>query len=183
MVFYSLFYEKASAVMQHEAAHRLLGESLSRVYGIKEYLLAYGKYGKPYIENHPEIFFNISHCRGMAVCAVSDREIGVDAELIRPYNGKASRRIFSENEIEFVSESPGSGEAFFRLWTLKEALGKAFGTGIFSGLTAHEFIFENGIPVCRTVPEKIFTQKILFGKWVISVCSETPENNFENIDL
>lgn len=183
MVFYSLFCEKASAKMQHEATHRLLGKALLRVYGIEEYSLAYGKHGKPFIEKHPEVFFNLSHCRGMAVCAVSDREIGVDAELIRPYSGKAARRVFSENEIKYVSENPNGSEAFFRLWTLKEALGKAMGTGIFSGLTAHEFIFENGKPICRTLPDKLFTQKILFGKWIISACSETPEKNFENMDL
>ncbi len=183
MVFYSLFHEEASAANQHKAAHSLLDKALLRVYGIEKYVLAYGQFGKPYIENRPDIFFNLSHCRGMAVCAVSDREIGVDAELIRPYSGKAARRVFSENEIKYVSERSDGSEAFFRLWTLKEALGKAFGTGIFSDLAAYEFMFENGIPICRTVPEKLFTQKILFGKWIISVCSETPENNFENIDL
>ncbi len=183
MIFYTLFDETASAAVQHETAHRLLAKVLFDFYGIAGYSLAHGKHGKPYIENHPEIFFNLSHCRGMAVCAISDSEIGVDAELIRPYNGKAARRVFSENEIKYVSEAPDSGEAFFRLWTLKEALGKAVGTGIFSGLKEYEFVYECGVPVCHAAPEKIFTQKILYGKWAISVCTDTIEDVFVQICL
>jgi len=183
MIFYTLFDETASAAVQHEIAHRLLAKVLFDIYGIAEYSFVYGKHGKPYIKNRPKIFFNLSHCRGMAVCAIADREIGVDAELIRPYNGKAARRVFSENEIKYVSESPDSAEAFFRLWTLKEALGKAVGTGIFRGLKEYEFTYENGVPICRALPGKIFTQKIFYGKWAVSVCADTAEDAFVQVCL
>lgn len=183
MIFYTFINLDASASEQHAAAHRLLDFVLRRKYGIEKYTLGYAERGKPFVENYPDIFFNLSHCTGLAVCAVSEAEIGVDAELIRLYNGNASKRIFTKNEMLAVSESDDPNEAFFRFWTLKEALGKAFGTGIFSNLKEYEFSLKNGLPFCGSAPKKIFTQKKLCVKWILSVCSEVPESIFEEISF
>lgn len=184
MIFYTFLDEKNCASKQayhHEAAHRLLGISLKKMFGIEEYALETGSRGKPYLAGRPDISFNLSHCAGLAVCGVSAAEIGVDCELIRAYSGNAAKRIFSDAEIRLVSESAVPDETFFRIWTLKEALGKAMGTGIFSGLRRYEFSFESGRPVCKALPEKFFTQKIICGKWAVSVCSVVPENEFEDV--
>lgn len=181
MVYYTLIDVDSSAKEQHNAAHKLLDEALMRICGIKKYSLVRGEHGKPFIEKHSGIFFNLSHCIGMAACVVSDAENGIDAELIRPYSGSAANRVFTENEMRFVSESENSDENFFRLWTLKEAVGKAIGTGIFSNLKEYEFDFRGGKPLCKSMPKKVFTQKIIRGKWVVSVCSECPEKDFTEI--
>lgn len=184
MIFYMILNEKNYALKpayQHEAAHRLLDISLKKTAGIESYSLKYGSHGKPYLENYPEVFFNLSHCDGLVVCGVSDKEIGVDCELIRRCRGNAARKIFSDSEIDLVFNSGDPDEKFFRIWTLKEALGKAFGTGILSGLKKYEFSFENGTPACKLLPDKFFTQKIICGQWVVSVCSDRPETEFEEI--
>lgn len=183
IVYYNFIDMKASSDEQHQAAHRLLDEAVKRLYGIEKYSLVRGERGKPFFREYPDIFFNLSHCRGLVVCAVSDCENGADAELVRPCSKNAAKRIFTGNEMRFVSDSADPDESFFRIWTLKEAVGKALGTGIFSNLKNYEFRFENGIPVCEALPGKIFTQKILSEKWVVSVCGDSTENVFERLDV
>ena len=48
-------------------------------YNIKDRTLKYGEYGKPYLASG-DLFFNLSHCGDMVVCAVCDREVGVDIQ-------------------------------------------------------------------------------------------------------
>ena len=68
------------------AAYLLLCEGLRKEYGITEKpVFEYGEHGKPSIVGHPEICFNISHCREAVLCALSDKPIGVDIESIREY--------------------------------------------------------------------------------------------------
>ena len=181
MIFYTFTDEKASYLIHHDTAYRLLGTALKQLYGIENYTVEYGSHGKPYLAEYPEIHFNISHCSGLVLCAVSESDIGIDAELIRPYNGKAAKRIFSSAEIDFAEKSSCPDESFFRIWTLKECLGKALGTGLSSSLSECEFSIGGENPICSTFPEKIFTQKILHKKWVVSVCADNPNDCFTEI--
>lgn len=185
MIFYTFLNENSKHAEQHEAACGLLSEGVKRLYGITSYTLKKGEHGKPFFKEYPDIKFNISHCSGLAVCGISGGEIGVDAELIRPYNGKVMRRIFSESEQNYILFSENSERDFFRFWTLKECFGKAIGVGIFSDLKNYSFEISDDIeknPKCEKIPDKIFTQKIIQKKWVVSVCADRPENEFEFID-
>lgn len=185
MIFYTFLNENSKHAEQHEIAYRLLSEGVKRLYGITSRSFEKGEHGKPFFKEYPEIKFNISHCSGLAVCGISGGEIGVDAELIRPYNGKVMRRIFSEREQNYILFSENSERDFFRFWTLKECFGKAIGTGIFSDLKNYSFEISDDIeknPQCEKIPDKIFTQKIIQKKWVVSVCADSPENEFEFID-
>lgn len=174
MIYYRLIDETASAKEMHEAAHVFLGEMLKKNYGIENYRIEKMEHGKPYLPDYPNIHFNLSHCKGLLVCAFSDSEIGIDAELIRPYNGRAAKRIFSPQEIETTEMSVTPDETFFRFWTLKEALGKNLGTGLFSSLSEVAFILDGEKPKCEAYPEKFFVQKIIQKKWVVSVCADNP---------
>lgn len=83
-------------------------------------------YGKPFAKDLP-VHFSVSHSGNMVVCAVSDREIGIDIEKIRPINLKAAKKFATEKELEYIY----SGEnRFFEIWTLKEAYFKCIGTGL-----------------------------------------------------
>ena len=178
MIFYTFLNENAGHADEHSAAHELLAEGLKRLYGIPEFRLEKGERGKPFLPDHPEIHFSLSHCKGLAVCGISQNEIGVDAELVRSFNPKVMKRIFSLEEQKLVDDSEFPETDFFRIWTLKEALGKYFGTGIFSDMSGYSFSLDGEFPICKNEEEKFFTQKILHEKWIVSVCSENRENDF-----
>lgn len=96
--------------------------------------------GKPIAEGL-DIHFNISHCDDMVVCVVSNKEIGIDIEKIRPISLKIAKRICIDNELEYIFNCEADKVDFtlqsddvlkrlFEVWTGKEAVFKYNGTGI-----------------------------------------------------
>lgn len=174
MIYYRFIDEGLSARDMHDMAHAFLAELLKKYYSIENYRIEKGEHGKPFLPDHPDIHFNLSHCKGLIVCGFSNSEIGVDAELIRPYNGRVSKRVFSPEETDCVEQSSCPDETFFRFWTLKEALGKNIGTGLRSVLSRVSFQLDGENPKCEAYPQKHFVQKIIEKKWVVSICADNP---------
>ena len=113
------------------AAYVLLCEGLREVYGITEKpIFEYGEHGKPSIIGHPDIHFNLSHCKEAAICAISDHPIGVDVEVVRRYNESLARHVMNDEEMETILQSEHPEVMFTRLWTMKEAVVKRSGRGI-----------------------------------------------------
>lgn len=88
---------------------------------------------KPYLLNpNSSMKFNISHSGDWVIIGIADREVGVDIEYIKP--GFEFRDIisehFSEAEQSFINKNENPLNAFYYLWTRKEALTKAWGTGL-----------------------------------------------------
>ena len=116
-------------------AYQLLKQGLREVYGITENpVFEYNEHGKPSIVGHPEIFFNLSHCKEAAVCVISDQPVGIDVESIREYKEGLVRYSMNEEEIRLIETSEHPDRAFIRLWTMKEAALKLIGTGISNDL-------------------------------------------------
>ena len=112
-------------------AYLLIKKGLRETYGITENpVFEYNEHGKPSIVGHPEIFFNLSHCKEAAVCVISDQPIGVDVESFREYKEGLVRYTMNEEEIRQIESSENPAAAFIRLWTMKEATLKLIGTGI-----------------------------------------------------
>lgn len=98
------------------------------------FVYRYGKSGKPYFDNYP-YFFNISHSGDYVVCALSQREVGIDLQVHRAAGlERMSGRYFSPAEIEAFMRAEDREAFFFRLWTRKEAYGKLTGRGIADAL-------------------------------------------------
>jgi phosphopantetheinyl transferase len=76
----------------------------------------------------PKGFFNISHCKNYVVFVISDNECGIDIEEKREVKESLINYAFSESDKELIKKP----EDFFLMWTLKEAIAKAEGSG-FSG--------------------------------------------------
>ena len=118
-------------------AYLLLKKGLREAYGITESpVFEYNEHGKPAIVGHPEIFFNLSHCKEAAVCAVSDQPIGVDVESIREYKENLVHYTMNDEEICQITATENPAVAFIRLWTMKEATMKLIGTGISNDMKA-----------------------------------------------
>jgi 4'-phosphopantetheinyl transferase len=101
--------------------------------------LSFGKgaFGKPELTNPAVSWlrFNLAHSADLAVFAISSRrEIGVDIEHIRadfPVEAVAQRFLPPEEWVALASLPPDRRtEAFFSLWTRKEAYLKAIGVGL-----------------------------------------------------
>lgn len=113
------------------AAYLLLCQGLRREYGITEPpIFEYGEHGKPVIQGHPDICFNMSHCREAALCVLSDTPVGVDIESIREYHDSLAHYTMNDDELVRIAAAPRQDTEFIRLWTMKEAVLKLSGEGI-----------------------------------------------------
>jgi len=90
----------------------------------------YSRHGKPYLRDHPHIFFSLSHCKHGAACALADVEIGVDIQDVRPFDIRLARRVCSEGEMRKLSASKDPAKLFCRLWAEKESYAKAEGASV-----------------------------------------------------
>ncbi len=88
------------------------------------------KGGKPYFKNS-NLKFGISHSGGLAVCGLSEREVGIDVELIKERKNieEFAKRFFSEAERDILLSGDAT-EEFFTVWTGKEAALKLDGRGV-----------------------------------------------------
>ena len=113
------------------AAYLLLCEGLQKEYGLTEKpVFEYGEHGKPSIVGHPDIYFNMSHCKEAAICVLSDKPVGVDIESIRRYSESLARYTMNDEEMALIEKAERRNVEFIRLWTLKEAVLKHSGEGI-----------------------------------------------------
>ena len=103
-----------------------------------DYEIEYVSNGKPVYRNQ-DIHFSISHSGSYVVCAVSDKNIGVDIEGIRRNAIKVAKRFFTTAECEWIGSDV---HRFSRIWTLKEAYAKLTGDGIAAAVSRAEFKHE-----------------------------------------
>ena len=90
------------------------------------------------IENeYPEIYFNISHCAGAAVCIFGNTPVGIDIQDIRERNSRSVTRVCSSEEIRHIEDSAEPDLEFCRIWSVKESLSKLSGKGIFREIFLH----------------------------------------------
>ena len=124
----------------------LLRYVLNGEYGLSDFTIETNEHGKPYIKEHPEIHFNLSHSGDIAVCTVSDTECGVDIENVNALHDtmKVANRFFSRNEYNAMLLSPNPNEAFCRLWTLRESYVKMRRKGFAIGRSTLRCDFHRG---------------------------------------
>ncbi|MDR3624654.1 MAG: 4'-phosphopantetheinyl transferase superfamily protein [Chlamydiales bacterium] len=116
---------------------------------IQEIIIHYTPAGKPFLANE-KAFFNISHSNGKALFALSaTTQMGIDIEMIRPIKElfTIAKNYFSNEEKKILQNCSESEKekTFFKLWTKKEAVLKAAGTGFnkpFPEPTSHYIIKE-----------------------------------------
>ena len=125
--------EKIKKLKQEKDKKLSLGAELLLIKAIKTYYpktvlpleIETNQFGKPTIKGVSDFYFNLAHSQDIAVCAISDKPLGVDTEHISRVSKKIRDRYFTENEKKLD---------FGYIWTRKEAVVKAEGTGITVGL-------------------------------------------------
>jgi 4'-phosphopantetheinyl transferase len=106
----------------------------------------YGSRGKPELASPPsvgDLRFNVAHSGDLALFAFAwNRPVGIDVEQVRdvPEAPTIARSHFTPAEARSIVEATGEElrERFCRIWTRKEAVIKAVGTGLAMPLTEFE---------------------------------------------
>lgn len=134
------------------AAHALLRMALAAHTQRRPEQLSFGadRYGKPFLllpNGTTPPHFSLAHSRGLVACVVSsDGAVGIDVEPVDAAIDvdHIASRFFSAEESDALQRYPITERPsrFCELWTLKEALFKAVGTGLSSGLNAVTFRVE-----------------------------------------
>ncbi|MBQ3046269.1 MAG: 4'-phosphopantetheinyl transferase superfamily protein [Clostridia bacterium] len=152
------------------AADALCREAISDYCGIApdDIVFEYSEKGKPYAKGLP-VYFNISHSGDYAVCAVSDCEIGIDIEKIKPFNIRAAEKFAADSEKKYIRSHQNG---FFEIWTLKEAYFKCIGTGLGKDIKNVYFeVSQNGIACSESGFECLFYE--IDKDYICSVCKKT----------
>ena len=131
------FYKHRKAfIASHGFLHTVLSYYINTP--ANEIKFSQGKQGKPSIldELNPEkIQFNLSHSNNMAILAVCrEHSLGVDIEYAQrktDWSG-ISKRFFTQSEQQqfFKLNENAQKDAFFQIWTRKEAHMKVTGLGL-----------------------------------------------------
>ena len=108
-------------------AGMLITEMCDRL-GINQPVIVRDQHGKPYIEGHEDVHFNLSHSGDYVALAYSDAPVGIDIQEVRNVPDSFARRIL--NESEFDSYDISDTKTVCRIWTIKEAYSKLIGLGL-----------------------------------------------------
>ncbi len=126
----------AARAHAHSALHEILARYLPAE--LRPLQIARSAGGKPYLSGQPvPLYFNLSHCRDLALIAVSAScELGIDVERARTLSDplRLARRVCDDSDVAALEPLPPERQlsAFFDLWTRLEARQKAWGRGIFA---------------------------------------------------
>ncbi|MCD8364885.1 MAG: 4'-phosphopantetheinyl transferase superfamily protein [Clostridiales bacterium] len=131
-------------------SHELLRQSVGRYLGreISDCTVCRnGEYGKPYIEELPDVHFSISHSGGFWACAIGSAEVGLDLQEVKEVREeKLARRFFHPSEVEWLEEH--GFDQFSRLWAYKESYVKYTGVGLRDGMDYFSVV-DGGLPACQ----------------------------------
>lgn len=78
-------------------------------------------------------FTNLSHSGSLAVCIVSDGEVGIDLEMVGRVRKRVAEKCFTDEEREQLFRAGSEkerAEIFTQIWTVKESAAKLTREGI-----------------------------------------------------
>lgn len=111
----------------------------------------YGSHGKPALEKiyqNKILQFNLAHSNDRGIYIFGwNRPLGIDIEHIRPLQDADdfAKRFFSQQESVWINSLPINQKwnAFYKLWTCKEAFLKANGSGLSVPLNEAEIFIKD----------------------------------------
>lgn len=116
------------------ALKQILARKLGRSPAALEFLQ--NASGKPFLEDC-DLHFNVSHSHGISLIGLRQGgTLGVDVEPLKDLTSRESlaRRWFHPAEVTQLEALGWDIQTFFSIWTAKEAVVKALGTGLGFGM-------------------------------------------------
>ena len=131
--------------------------------GINDLEMGYNEHDKPYLLHHPDLHFNLSHCKNGIAVAVDFSPVGIDIESFRKSNLSLLQKTMNPAEAAWIRASSDPVEAFTQYWTKKEAVVKLRGTGLIDDL--HHILDGEGYRLETHVNrEKGYAWSVAFSK-------------------
>ncbi len=124
---------KISSIRSEGNKKQSLGAELLLIYAVKKYYpritlpleFLVSDYGKPAVKGVKDFHFSLAHSYNVSVLAIAQTDVGIDIENKHRTSSAIAEKYFSPRERE---------SEFCHVWTRKEAVAKAEGTGIGLGL-------------------------------------------------
>lgn len=144
---------------------------------LAELTLTVDVHGKPRLAPPSSPGFNLSHCGDVVLLAIGRGvELGVDVEVLRPRPRalQLAQRYFTADEAAALAALPEDErqQAFYRLWTAKEAVLKALGRGLAFGLGRVGFRLETGGTV--VLPQDFASAAAPASAWQLHALAPAP---------
>lgn len=137
------------------------------------------KYDKPYIANHENIHFNLSHSGTVVACAVSDRQIGADIEYNDPQiDLDIAKNYFHDSEYVNIMNAEIPSDEFFRYWVLKESYMKYTGLGFQLDLNSFEIMIIDDEISLKDDTDNLSFSLFDIDDYKMAVCSHYPVDNY-----
>lgn len=181
---YRKLYEKASVQRKLRADRYLRREDklrcvtaaalLKKELGVEEEELIKNDFGKPYIKDRNDVYFNLSHSGQYVVIAWGNTEVGVDVQQHDPSTDMEGigRRFFALDEMQYAHRNT---ERFYEIWTKKESFLKYTGRGLHMEL--------NSFSVLVPEPRIRYFYHTLGTEYSLSLCMEDEECEIALLDV
>lgn len=159
----------ASGYLLHEMCKEL---------DITELRYGYQDKGKPYMEDHENVAFNLSHSGEYAVLAYHEKasSIGIDIQKIRVLREGMKKRILHEKE-EIPRGISKEEEVRYlnRIWAIKESYVKMTGDGLSLDFRKIYIDFEKNTVKAEGCENAHFTEYDDLEDYVMAVCTAESE--------
>lgn len=138
--------------------------------------LSYNSFGKPYLTDNPlHISFNISHCKHSAVIGITMGSIGVDIECPTGQSLKEASSLFlNDYEMKALELSSDPERALYHVWTQKEAILKANGTGFSHSPHAITGYVTSSVQLQNAQVNHYHLNSFMREDSIVSICTSTP---------
>ena len=174
--------EKKSPEELKDLKKRLISFGLQREYGLPIKDVEASSTGSLYLRNHEEIHLSTTQTKGLLGVSLSSCPVGIDAEYRRPGNPYVEKKILGEKEDYWYQRMQNKDEALLKYFTLKEAYGKALGTGLSYDFRNTGFYFgENGIESDLKEAEFYFLDYC--EEFIISVCVLCRKRRLNSLEI
>ena len=176
---------------QHGTAELLLNRSLEQCTDVQTPARYHrNEHGKPYLTDTPELYVNWSHSGDYVICAISDREVGIDLQKMdREPKENLIRKVLTKEEQEFYRSEPESDRKrlFYQYWSVKESFLKTLGTGFYTSLQTFQVDMKEGQPrISHHINRKNYSCRLLSFRdieYAAAVCAENSTLENENLEI
>ncbi len=181
---YQSLYKKASPQRKLRADRYLrqedqlrcvtAGALLKKLLGAEDEQIGKDEFGKPYLKDRRDLYFNLSHSGRYVVLAWGDTPVGVDVQQHDPDTNVEAigKRYFTADEQQY---SQGDRNRFYEIWTKKESFLKYTGKGLGAGLRSFS--------VLAPEPRIRYFYRTLGADYSLSLCTEADEYAFGLLDV